>query len=533
MKKILTLTLLLFVFTTVFGQSKEEKKLINWYNKDLKSDKMFGVSTEKSYKELLKNKVSRPVVVAVIDGGTDINHEDLKGNIWTNPDEIPGNGIDDDKNGYIDDIHGWNFIGNPKGENVKQDNLEVTRLYRELDAKYKDADSNKVGNTDEFRLYKKVKEVYQKKLDESAGESGMVQSGMELKHADSLVKAYLNKPEYTMKDLKKLDKAPADVAESAEKLMVWLMFGIKAEDLTGYADQVNSELNYHYNLDFDSRSIVGDDYKDNSNRIYGNNDVIGPDPGHGTFVAGEIGAVRNNRLGADGIAANVQLMVVRVVPDGDERDKDVANGIRYAIENGAKVINMSFGKAFSPQKKFVDDVLPLADKYDVLLVHAAGNDSEDNDVVDNYPANKSADGTILTSNWLTVGASAMSLNDDLVADFSNYGKKTVDVFAPGVDLWGLKPGNRYGTASGTSMASPVVAGIAAVIRSYYPQLSAKEVKDIIMQSAIKTDQMVQQPSDSYKKIKIPFNELSVSGGVANLYNALLQAEQLAAGKKQN
>jgi len=530
MKKIFITVLVLMVFSTAFAQSKEEKKLVNWHNKDLKSDKVFGVSTDKAYKELLKNKTSQPVIVAVIDGGTDINHEDLKGNIWTNPKEIPGNGIDDDKNGYVDDIHGWNFIGNSKGENVNEDNFEVTRLFTELDAKYKNADLNNISDKNEFELYNKVKDVYIKKLEEVKGESDMVKTGMEIKSADSIVKAYLKKQDYTLKDLKKLSKAPENVSTSAEKLTVWLMFGIKASDLIGYAEQTTTDLDYHYNTEFNSRSIVGDNYKDNSNRFYGNNDVVGPDPGHGTFVAGEIGAVRNNGKGADGIASNVQLMIIRVVPDGDERDKDVANGIRYAIENGAKVINMSFGKSFSPQKNFVDEVLPLADKYDVLLVHAAGNDAENNDDVDNFPTNIAADGTLLTGNWLTVGASSMHKGDDLVGNFSNYGQKTVEVFAPGVDLWGLKPNNGYESASGTSMASPVVAGVAAVIRSYYPKLTAKEVKDIIMQSAEKVDIMVQKPTEAGRSIKVNFSSLSVTGGIVNLYNALLMSEKVNAKK---
>jgi len=531
MKKIFITALVLMVFSSVFAQSKEEKKLVNWYNKDMSADKVFGVSTEKAYKELLKNKKSQTVIVAVIDGGTDIMHEDLKGNIWTNPKEIAGNGIDDDNNGYIDDIHGWNFIGNSKGENVDKDNLEVTRLFKELNPKYEGKDKASVADKEEFELYQKVKEVYDEKSQESQANTGMAQSGRELKAADSIVKAYLKKQDYSMKDLKKLNKAPAPVAESAEKLMVWQLFGISAEDLIAYGDEINSELTYHYNLDFDGRKIVGDDYKDNSNRYYGNNDVIGPEPAHGTFVAGEIGAVRNNGLGVDGIVSDVKLMIIRVVPDGDERDKDVANGIRYAIENGAKVINMSFGKAFSPQKKFVDEVLPLADKYDVLLVHAAGNDAENNDVVANFPTHIGANGKPITNNWLTVGASSMNADDNLAANFSNYGASTVDLFAPGVDLWGVKPKNSYGSFSGTSMASPVVSGVAAVIRSYYPQLSAAEVKEVIMKSVTKVDQMVQKPTETGRGARVNFSNLSVTGGVVNLFNALLAAEQIDAAKK--
>jgi cell wall-associated protease len=530
MKRILLILLIFAVCFTVSAQ-KKGNKLMNWYNKDLKTDKIFGLSTEKSYKELLKDKKTTPIIVAIIDGGTDINHEDLKDIIWTNPDEIAGNGIDDDHNGYIDDMHGWNFIGNAKGENVHYDNLEVTRLYRELNAKYKDGGVPSASNDPDYILYQKVKEEYEKKVKETEGQSNIIQSAHDVKIADSIVKAYLGKESYTTKDLDKLKSAPENVKASVSKIKAWAIFGVSADDLIGYGHQLEAESEYQYNLDYDPRSIVGDNYKDNSNRIYGNNDVIGADPGHGTFVAGEVGAVRNNKIGVDGIAGNVQLMIVRVVPDGDERDKDVANGIRYAIENGAKVINMSFGKSYSPQKQFVDEAVQLAEKYDVLLVHAAGNDGENNDVVTNYPENADANGNKITANWLTVGASSMSTGKDLPASFSNYGKTKVDVFAPGVDLWGLEPGNKYGSASGTSMASPAVAGVAAVIRTYYPSLTAAQVREIIIKSATPYTEMVNTPGGAAGKSEsVSFSELSVAGGVANLYQALIMAAEMAKGK---
>jgi cell wall-associated protease len=528
MKKILITALIALICLGAVAQKKGKNSLTNWYNKDLTADGVFGVSTEKAYKELLKKKESKPVIVAIIDGGTDINHEDLKNVLWTNPGEIPGNGIDDDKNGYIDDIHGWNFIGNAKGENVQYDTYEATRLYKKYKDKFKDGgDKNDPLYQDYLKAKRKVEEGTEDAGSQNETFMIMVKS---YRAADSVVRKTLGKEEYTLKDLGKIKSTDYEVTKSVSTVKYWLGLQVSYKDLAGYADMLSADQKYHYNLDYDPRTIVGDNWEENTDRSYGNNDVCGPDASHGTFVAGCVGAQRNNKIGVDGVAANVQLMIVRVVPDGDERDKDVANGIRYAIENGAKVINMSFGKSFSPQKQFVDEVLPLADKHDVLLVHAAGNDAENNDVVTNYPENADKNGNKITQCWLTVGASSSSAGKDLPAPFSNYGKTKVDVFAPGVELWGCEPGSKYGSASGTSMASPVVAGIAAVIRAYYPQLTAPEVRDIIIKTATPYDELVNRPTEEGASVLVKFTELSVSGGVANLYSALKLAEEMAAKK---
>jgi subtilisin family serine protease len=528
MKRIILMLLVLLVSLGASAQKAGKNPLMNWYNKDLSKDKTFGVSTEKAYKELLAGKTAKPVIVAIIDGGTDITHEDLKNVIWVNTDEIPGNGIDDDKNGYIDDVNGWNFIGNPDGRNVQQDNLEATRIVR----KYKDVYANGGPDGDPiYEMYKKAKA----KFDEEGGENPQLATFLALEKkfrgADSLIRIFLKKDTYTLKELNKIKTDDTKLSIALSTAKYWLEQGVAYSDIKGYADYLGNSSKYSYNLDFDPRSIVGDNWEENTNRFYGNNDVAGPDPGHGTFVAGCVGAQRGNKIGVDGIAGNVQLMIVRVVPDGDERDKDVANGIRYAIENGATVINMSFGKSFSPQKQFVDEVLPLAEKYDVLLLHAAGNDGENNDVVTNYPENRDANGNKITKNWITVGASSKDAGPALAAAFSNYGKLNVDLFAPGVDVWGLEPGNKYGSASGTSMASPIAAGVAAVIRSYYPQLTAAEVKEAMMKSVALYDGEVYKPADGDQKVMSKFVELSVSGGVVNLYNALKVAEEMAKLKK--
>ncbi|MEI6123391.1 MAG: S8 family serine peptidase [Bacteroidota bacterium] len=532
MKKLFIIIISVLLFTNLLAQ-KADSKHLDWYNKDVKSDKAFGISTEKAYQKLLKGKIPQTVIVAVIDGGTDIKHEDLQGVIWINTDEIPGNGIDDDHNGYIDDVYGWNFIGNASGENVNQDNLELTRIFRKLDPIYAKADPELVANDANYKLYKEVKSKYNIKSKEAKSEYPKFQEIYdELHTADSIVIKLLNKTEYTLADIKDLKSDNKQEMKSISTLKYWLGIGVSVSDIKEYADQLFNQFSYQYNVDFDPRGIVGDNYEVNSSPYYGNNDVTGPAPSHGTFVAGNIGAVRNNGIGANGVAGNVQLMIIRVVPDGDERDKDVANGILYAVNNGAKVINMSFGKSYSPQKRFVDSVLRIADAHDVVLVHAAGNDGENNDVVTNYPENRDANNQILCRGWITVGASGIDKGKNLPAAFSNYGKQLVDVFAPGVDLWGLKPGNKYESASGTSMASPVVAGLAAVIRGYFPELTAADVRDIIIRSATKYTKDVDVPNANGDKKTESFTELSVSGGVANLYNAIKLAEEVMKGKKK-
>jgi subtilisin family serine protease len=534
MKKLLTLILVIFLAGGLTAQNKKSKnKLLDWYNKDLKSNKIYGISTEKTYKELLKDKTPTPVLVAIIDGGTDIKHEDLQGVIWTNKGEIAGNGIDDDHNGYIDDVHGWNFIGGKDGKSVNQDNLEITRLYRKLSTKYADADTTSLKDSKEFKQFRDIKSKYLEKYETASKQYSKFSKMADKVHvADSIIASYLKKKEYTAKDLKKIKSEDPLIKSCKESLSYWVNMGVKADDLQGYKKQLTSETQYQYNVDFDPRGIVGDNYEVNSSPYYGNNDVIGPAPSHGTFVAGNVGAVRKNGKGADGVANCVQMMIVRVVPDGDERDKDVANGILYAINNGAKVINMSFGKSYSPQKQFVDSVLRIANTRDVVLVHAAGNDAENNDVVTNYPENRDENNQKICNSWITVGASSMKKGMDLPAPFSNYGKQNVDVFAPGLNLWGLEPGNKYGSMSGTSMASPVVAGIAAVIRGYFPELTAADVRDIIVKSAVKYDADVKCPGEGEEKVLKNFSELSVSGGVANLYNAVLMAQEMVAAKKK-
>lgn len=531
-KNILSIVLLAAIPFLSVAQENEKPKA-NWQNLDLKTDGVFGISTEKAYNELLKGKTSTPVIVAVIDGGIDEDHEDLMKVIWVNSDELAANNLDDDKNGYADDVNGWNFIGSAKG-NVQYDNMELVRLIRKLQPKYAAAlNSTPFSEKErkEFLLYQKLITDYMDKLQEA--QMGLANT--------TIFKRYIG--EITAK--MKVDKpvlADFENYKPANDIEGKVLKAIKSElkenpDFSELKEEVEDGLKYyearvkyHLNLDFNSRDIVGDDYSNSNEHFYGNADVTGPDAEHGTHVGGIIGAVRNNGIGINGVADNVRIMGIRTVPDGDERDKDVANSIRYAVDNGAKIINMSFGKSYSWDKKVVDAAVKYAMDKNVLLVHAAGNDALNTDKEDNFPNSELVDSLGVNmgevTNWIEVGASGWRNDESLLAEFSNYGKKSVDVFAPGVKINSTFPNSTYKENDGTSMASPVVAGLAALIWSYYPKLTAVEVKEAIMKSVTKVDNKVKIREEGNSK-KVAFSELSVSGGIVNAYNALILAQKMA------
>ncbi|MEJ7778519.1 MAG: S8 family peptidase [Daejeonella sp.] len=513
-----------------FAQSSdEESPKANWQNLDLKTDGVFGISTEKAYNELLKGKSSSPVIVAVIDGGIDENHEDLKQVMWVNAKEIAGNGIDDDKNGYIDDIHGWNFIGSATG-NIHHDNMELVRLIVKLQPKYAAA-LNSTPFTEkerkEFQLYQKLITDYMAKL--QSAQMGLQNTTLIRKYLDEIIVKMGN--QNPAADDFNAYKAANDIESEVLKFIRPELKKRSYKDFREELDEgfkyYDTQIKYHLNLEFDPRKdSVGDNYANSNERIYGNNDITGPDAEHGSHVAGIIAAVRSNNVGIKGVADNVKIMGIRTVPDGDERDKDVANSIRYAVDNGAKIINMSFGKSYSWDKKVVDEAVRYAVSKDVLLVHAAGNDGKNTEKDDNVPNRLFADSTGVTmgtaEGWIEVGASGWKNDEDLIASFSNYGGKSVDVFAPGVKINSTLPDSKYKENDGTSMASPVVSGLAALIRSYYPQLTAIQVKDIIVNSVTKVEQKVKIKEDGGSS-KVPVGQISVSGGIVNAYNALLLA----------
>lgn len=494
----------------------------NWQNLDLKLDSTFGISTEKAYKELLKGKKSTPVIVAVLDGGVDLNHEDLKRVIWSNKKEIAGNGIDDDKNGYIDDVNGWNFLGGKDGKSVEFEALELTRLVRRDNARFAGVTSETVAAKDknDYDVFITNRAELEKRLITAKSN---VQGIAGFKYVlEQLVKK-MGVTNPTVADFEKFKPE----GQQEERMKATLLDILKEMDFkTFYEGQIvagykqyTEQVKYNLNLDYNPRDIVGDDPNNSKERFYGNNDIKGPDALHGSHVSGIIGADRTNDLGIKGVADNVMIMGVRNTPNGDERDKDVANAIRYAADNGAKVLNMSFGKAYSWDKAVVDEAVKYAVSKDVLLVQAAGNDNADIDVEPNFPSRKYLDGKIATS-YIVVGASDYKDDETLKASFSNYGKTAVDVFAPGVRINSTVPdNNKYAEEDGTSMAAPVVTGLAALIRSYYPKLTAVQVKEIILKSVVKVNHNVKMMKGA-ETVSVPFSDLSVAGGIVNTYNAL-------------
>ena len=521
----------------VFAQPNPAVDLRTWQLLDFDQNGVYGTSTNRAYLELLKGKKSNPVVVAVIDEGVDITQEDLQGHIWTNKKEIPGNGIDDDGNGYIDDVHGWNFMGGKDGKKLYAENSEADREYFRL------LPTSGRLNDDPYWLRVKARHILDS-TERSKGINGDWSTFIpRFANEVAYVQKRTHKRQLYYKDID--DLQPADSLGTLAKkelldLYMHVPEGFRSRDLDSMAadrmiflEEEKKIVPEYLKLRSDPnalrKEVVGDNPFDIADKTYGNNDVNDGEHGfHGTFCSGIIAAGRDNGIGMDGITDNVLIMPLRATNTGgfgDERDKDIALAIRYAVDNGAKVISMSFGKYLSPQKQWVDAAVKYAEKKGVLLVHAAGNDNTDIDSTTFYPNAVFADLSGRTTNMLTVGAISSDTSGLIATFFSNYGQKEVDLFAPGVAIYSTIPGNKYFSGFGTSYAGPMVAGVAALILEYYPNLTAAQVKEIIMRSVTSLKgKNVYKPGT---KQTVDFATLCVSGGVVNAYKAL----QLAAHYK--
>ena len=508
------------------------KKYKGWHLNWSDSLLYIGIDAGRAYTEFLIDKEpKKKVVVAVIDTGVDRLHEDLKDVVWINSDEIDDNGIDDDNNGYIDDIYGWNFIGGPDGSHVEYDSYELARIYWGLNKLYegKERDEIDFDKQSQWDYYQEIKEEVEIEIEYLKYDLRSVQ---ELNITTRMAMDYFDVETLEgiedVSEIESIDLARVDyfAREKKDVLDFLIQEGITEKDIDAELEVLRSSI-AGLEEEIDTREeTVGDDYLDFTNRYYGNNDVVGPYASHGTHVAGVIAAAHNG-IGIKGVSNQAELMILRVVPNGDERDKDVANAIRYAVENGADIINMSFGKAFSPHKPYVDEAVKFADSMGVLMIHAAGNDAIDIDDEDHFPRKRYADGSGEALHWITVGASSWEGEQYFAADFSNYGRDGVDVFAPGVDIYSSSPSDSYKYDSGTSMAAPVVTGIASIIMAYYPELTPLEVKDVILESVLLLDDMeVVMPGSTDDEL-IPFGSLSLTGGIVNLYDALIMAEEFS------
>ena len=495
----------------------EEKDLQRWSHLDILRDTVPGMSVDRAYEEIIKDKVGKKVIVAVIDSGIEIDHPDLQPQMWNNPKEIAGNGIDDDKNGYVDDIHGWNFLGA-----TNEEQLEMARIVKRGDD----------GSEDYKRAVKE--------LEEKRKELEPLQMQVKLMtNAHETLTKHFNKEVYTKEDLDTITEESSEELQKAKTMGRRLVASGSnpADYLKDISKYVNGQLEYNLNPNFEGRK-TGDNIFDINDKYYGDNDVMGgrEHAKHGTHVAGIIAQTRNNELGGDGVASNnVEIMSLRAVPDGDEYDKDIALSIRYAADNGAKVINGSFGKYFAQNNEWVLDAIKYAAKKDVLIVVAAGNDAmdlnpESGEDIKRYPNDRiEGTDTEVADNFLVVGALNPAFGERMVANFSNFGSKDVDVFAPGVKIYATTPNAKYEYLQGTSMASSNAAGVAALIRSYYPDLTAPQVKQIMKDSGVAVNREVIVSGD--KDDKRNFKAISTSGKFVNLYNALIMADKVSKAKK--
>jgi len=500
--------------------TEEESKF--WGHSDLVTDSIPGMSLDKAY-DFLQGKKGIEVVVGVVDSGTDLLHEDLKNVAWINSKEIPSNGIDDDKNGYVDDINGWNFLGT-----IYKEHLEYQRIVKDPS----------IANEESV---KEATKFYDEKVE--AAKKNEKQYGQMLKmvtNADDALSKHFDKSNYSKDEVTKVVTEDTALKQSIEVAKQMYSFGLSSlaqakQELSKLVENASSMLSGE-DLKKEYRSVLGDDPNTMDNISYGDAATghSTKDEAHGTHVSGIIGASRNNNIGMNGVATNVKIMAVRAVPDGDEYDKDVALGLRYAVDNGAKIINTSFGKGFSPKKEWVYEAILYAASKDVLIVNAAGNDGKNMDVEKTFPNDSRDLVTEISDNVLTVGAMSANYDENLPASFSNYGKINVDVFAPGVQIYSTTPEGEYAKFSGTSMAAPSTAGVAALLRSYYPKLSASQVKHILMNSGTMINFDVIKPGSRSRENptgeKVSFSELSVSGRVVNAYNALKMADYMVNGK---
>ena len=492
---------------------------LNWHLLDA-ADRVPGISLLRAERELLAGKQpKRTVIVAVIDGGVDTSHAALRSHLWMNPLETPGNGRDEDNNGYTDDMRGWNLIGGRDGKNVQWDTFELTRLASKC--------SRPTARDSLPASFRSRCGEIEGELTRKRGEAqGILQQVLQIEGMLAQITPYLRRATrsdtLTKANVEAINSTNDTIRQARGVFLQLLASGLNEDEVQGAKKAYASQVEYGYNPNFDPRPIVGDDYPDTNVKRYGNRDVTGPDPMHGTHVAGIIASQRDG--GGTGIAPSVRIMALRAVPDGDERDKDIAYAIRYAADQGANVINMSFGKAYSPYKAQVDAAVKYADSKGVLMVHGAGNDGKDLASTPSFPTPVYSEGG-RAANWIEVGATSWKNGDSLVANFSNYGRTQVDVFAPGVDIYSTVPGG-YKKESGTSMASPVVAGLAALIMSYYPNLTATDVKRIILESVTKMpDVMVARPGPGGGRVR--FGDLSATGGIVNAYSAVKMAEEFS------
>ncbi len=519
-----------------------------WHWKDLEKEGVHGVSLFKAQQLLIESKLKpTPIVIAILDGGIDTNHHQIRPLLWNNPKEIPGNQIDDDKNGYIDDIHGWNFLGNATGQNVDKASDEKSRIYHRYKNEFKQEKLDSVNwDAKKKSTYTSWRQAAAEIVftEEDADNLAFIKMAKNavVKMGFILIRE-MEDSNFTAEKLETyqpIGKITADTKISylrtLQALGIDRMNGHQSivDDLNEYiAGKEKAAISLETPPEDIRKLIIKDRYEDLKDQYYGNNNITGPNAKHGTHVAGLAAGIIDTIFTKSNFNNPIKLMGVRVVPDGDEYDKDIALGIRYAVNNGAKIINMSFGKSFSPEQAWVDSAIRYAASKDVLIIHSAGNESYDLNNKTVYPSPYSSSFNNKAINMITVGASSDPIiAESLLTDFSNYGNQIVDLFSPGNKIYSSLPNQTYGFTNGTSMSAPILSHIAAIVRAYFPKLSAIEVKAILLQSCWKPEDENSifpiPQKDQSKKLK----ELSAEGGIINAALCIQNAIKFQSNKNK-
>lgn len=456
----------------------------HWYRIYCDSLQGANIDAAIAYLEALNMKPKKTIVVGIIDSGVDTASIDLKDALWTNRKEVAGDGKDNDRNGYVDDIHGWNFLGTRDGNfNMTSAGTEEFRQFKRLYPKYKSSTREQAKDKNEFDFYQLMKK--------KAGISNylrMFQMSL-LKHnamntADSIARIHADEDTLSVQGILQMTMTDSLLEKSLEQLYTDLLRAKQDMKWTAFKKQQADRLDLMRSRiegiekDQDKRLLMGDDLTDADDRFYGNNILTLDDSYHGTFVAGIVAGQGKGSQALHGVYPQARIMIVRAAPDGDEYDKDVATSIRYAVDNGAKVINMSIGKYTSPTPDMANRAIAYALKKDVIVIQAAGNQHLNIDTIAYFPTGIDRNGAFY-KNFLRVGASDQYGH---CSAMSNYGNEHVHLFAPGEKITSVTPGNGYATEDGTSVAAPVVSGIAALLRSYFPKLKAWQVCAILKHS---------------------------------------------------
>ena len=481
--------IMLLLVSTMSAQTAADDVYAGWYKTWNDSLKGANITAAQQYLHSHKAKKKRTVVVGIIDSGADTECLALKRALWTNAKEKI-NGKDDDHNGYVDDVHGWNFLGTKDGKfNMTSAGTEEYRQFKRLYPKYKNvksreevADSNRKEYAYYMAMRRKAKINSYLMFYEVAARKQKLMGEMD----DMLKRAKLDVDTLTMGGMLNTEVADTLVKDTFVKLIMADLY--KNPMTTRWDDYVKKQRAdfalmgkriYSIEHDKDKRLLMGDNQEDATDRFYGNNMLNIEGMEHGNFVASVVAGNVVDDSRYSGVCVDARVMPVRVCPEGDEYDKDVATGIIYAVDNGAKIINLSLGKYTSPHPEMVNEAIAYAGKHDVLVIGAAGNNHLNIDSIAYFPAAVDAKGQTL-DNFIRVGGTAM---DGSRSSISNYGDHKVDIYAPGEYISGVYPGNKKDFANGTSVATPVVSGIAAMLRTYFPKLKATQLKRVLIETA--------------------------------------------------